>query len=118
MASFFFSHNPLQRRVDAHELMRDGLQDNLGVTDKELNQANAFLNLHGHTTRTSEARGDENPTEFVRGEEFRVAEVEKDGDKNFIRLYRMNGQQMEQVTLVEERAAPHTLILADRRGAR
>lgn len=118
MSSFYFPTNPLQRRVDTHEAMRDGLIEQLGVGDQHLRQASAFLNLHGHTERTSEARGDRNPTEFVRGEEFTVAEVEKDGDRQFIRCYRMNGQQMEQVTLVEERAAPHTLVLADRRGVR
>jgi hypothetical protein len=118
MASFFFSSNPLSKRVEAHEAMRDGLIEQMGVGEKDLRQASAFLNLHGHTERTSEARGDRNPTEFVKGEEFRVAEVERDGDKNFIRCYRMNGRQMEQVTLVEERAAPKTLVLADRRGVR
>lgn len=114
--SFFFSQNPLSKRVALHEASRDQLNASMGLTEADLTQAKAYLTATGAGNYPTQETVGHAPVR-IRGEEFQVMESYRDGDKQIsVLARRKDAGGMEQIRAVEEYASEHTRVVTDVRG--
>lgn len=111
--SFYFSQNPLARRVTQHEATADGLRLSMGVTEAQHRHARSVLSAVGATPgeRTHAGGG----SIVVQGEVYRVGDqrTDKDGAVE-AEVYRpVGGGRFEKRTIREERAGERTWIITE-----
>ena len=115
MASFFFSANPLAKKVEKHEAIRENLNMAMGLTPQVLKTARANLDAVNQGRMCSE----ETMGQPVGGEDYIVKEAYRDGDHKITILARsIGGGKFEQRKVIEEYATPNTRVLEEIRGYR